>query len=95
MPDAPVWAKITTLDFQNRNIEKLPQGFEKLTNLQGLDLRGNYLTTLPESIGQLTNLQWLNLNETPVFAPYNIYLSGEELKTFLQKLSKGEIIFGK
>ena len=79
----------------HNKLATLPKSISQLTNLQTLYLGGNQLTTLPESIGQLTNLQTLNLSKIPAFAPYDKRLEGEELKTFLQKLSKGEIKFGK
>ena len=86
---------ITALDLQGQNLSTLPEIVCQQTQLKVLMLNHNKLTTLPESISILTNLQTLNLSKIPALAPYDKELSGEELKTFLQKLSKGEIKFGK
>ncbi|MBK9463029.1 MAG: leucine-rich repeat domain-containing protein [Sphingobacteriales bacterium] len=80
---------------QGQNLSTLPEIVCQQTQLKVLMLNGTKLTTLPESISKLTNLQTLDLRDNPALAPYDKELSGEELKTFLQDLSKGEIKFGK
>jgi hypothetical protein len=86
---------ITTLDFSNFAITDLPNQVLLCPNLQTLNLGNNTIATLPESIGKLTNLQVLDLRDNPALSPYDINLEGNKLKTFLAKLSKGEIRFGK
>ena len=86
---------ITALDLQGQNLSTLPEIVCQQTQLKVLMLNHNKLTTLPESISKLTNLQTLDLRDNPALAPYDKELSGEELKTFLQDLSKGKIKFGK
>ena len=84
---------LQTLNLGNNTIATLPESVGNLTNLQELDLGINCLMSLPQNLGKLPNLQILRLNNNPDLYTYSDQLYDKSLKTFLTKLSKGEIKF--
>ncbi|MEY4926771.1 MAG: hypothetical protein RI894_1207 [Bacteroidota bacterium] len=49
LPDAPIWAKISSLDLSKDTIRHLPKGFYKLKNLKTININWAYLDYLPDA----------------------------------------------
>lgn len=54
-------AKLTTLNFQGLQLEKIPEELKELKDLQRLYLNDNQLNEIPKELGELTNLRRLDL----------------------------------
>jgi uncharacterized protein (TIGR02996 family) len=57
-------AEVPHLNLQNKQLERLPDGLRKLTELVRLDLGNNPLVELPDWIGDFPKLEWLSCNHT-------------------------------
>ena len=60
------FVNLQSLDLSSTDLTEIPEGIDRLTNLQRLDVSHNSrLTQITACIGQLTNLNWLNLSYNP------------------------------
>ncbi len=61
-----LYALVETLDFSNKNLERLPKDVLKCENLKILNINTNNISELPEGFGKLVNLNYLNISNNKI-----------------------------